>query len=47
MVTNFSDFSIPGGEFGPTMKLRRHFVLEKYDREIRKMYGEEEAKDKN
>ncbi|XP_077174470.1 long-chain-fatty-acid--CoA ligase ACSBG1 isoform X2 [Paroedura picta] len=32
------DFSIAGGEFGPTMKLRRQAVLEKYRDEIEAFY---------
>ena len=24
------DFSVPGGELGPTLKMKRHFVLEQY-----------------
>ncbi|XP_043933397.1 long-chain-fatty-acid--CoA ligase ACSBG1 [Protopterus annectens] len=35
------DFSIPGGEFGPTMKLKRSVVTEKYKNEIEKLYKEE------
>ncbi|XP_066557909.1 long-chain-fatty-acid--CoA ligase ACSBG1 isoform X2 [Amia ocellicauda] len=34
------DFSIPGGELGPTMKLRRPCVLEMYRDEIEKFYTE-------
>ncbi|XP_053128902.1 long-chain-fatty-acid--CoA ligase ACSBG1 isoform X2 [Hemicordylus capensis] len=32
------DFSIAGGEFGPTMKLKRHTVVEKYKAEIDSFY---------
>ncbi|XP_061881058.1 long-chain-fatty-acid--CoA ligase ACSBG2-like isoform X2 [Entelurus aequoreus] len=35
------DFSIPGGELGPTMKLRRAFVVEKYRDKIHEMYSVE------
>ena len=34
-----SDFSIPGGEIGPTMKLKRHFVLKKYCDNVEKLYA--------
>ena len=33
------DFSIGGGELGPTMKLKRHFVLEKYSAQINNIYN--------
>uniref|UniRef100_T1JCU5 long-chain-fatty-acid--CoA ligase n=1 Tax=Strigamia maritima TaxID=126957 RepID=T1JCU5_STRMM len=33
------DFSLPGGEFGPSMKLKRQFVLEKYKDVIDKLYA--------
>ena len=33
------DFSLPGGELGPTLKLKRHFVLQKYAAEINKFYA--------
>jgi long-chain-fatty-acid--CoA ligase ACSBG len=32
------DFTIPGGELGPTLKLRRHIVLAKYKETIDKFY---------
>ena len=34
-----TDFSVPGGELGPTLKLKRHIVLEKYAESIRNMYN--------
>ena len=36
------DFSIQGGEFGPTMKLKRHAVLKKYCQEIENLYHDKE-----
>ena len=36
-----TDFSLPGGELGPTLKLKRHFVLEKYRKKIDNFYGVE------
>ena len=33
-----NDFSLEGGELTPTLKIRRHVVLEKYSREIEEMY---------
>ena len=32
------DFSIPGGELGPTLKLKRYFVYDKYKPVINEMY---------
>lgn len=34
-----TDFSLPGGELGPTMKLKRHYVLKKYETQIRNFYN--------
>lgn len=34
-----TDFSIPGGEIGPTMKVKRHFVLKKYVDNVEKLYS--------
>ena len=31
-------FSVPGGEFGPTLKLRRHFVIKIYHNLIESFY---------
>ncbi|QQP37290.1 AcylCoA synthetase bubblegum family member 2 (Silurana), partial [Caligus rogercresseyi] len=33
------DFSVSGGELGPTLKLKRHFVSKKYDTQIRNFYN--------
>ena len=32
------EFSIAGGEFGPTLKLRRHIIVKKYQHELDRMY---------
>jgi len=34
-----TDFSIPGGEIGPTMKVKRHFVMKKYSDNVDKLYA--------
>jgi len=34
-----TDFSIPGGEIGPTMKIKRHFVMKKYCDNVDKLYA--------
>ena len=39
------EFSISTGELGPTLKLKRHVVTEKYGAEIDRMYSPEEIKD--
>ena len=33
-----TDFSLAGGELTPTLKIKRHFVTEKYEAEIEEMY---------
>ena len=33
-----TDFSLAGGELTPTLKIKRHFVTEKYEKEIEEMY---------
>lgn len=32
------DFSVPGGELGPTLKLKRHVVMQKYKNDIQQVY---------
>ena len=34
-----TDFSLPGGELGPTLKLKRHSVLKKYAGAINDIYN--------
>ena len=34
-----TDFSVPGGELGPTLKLKRHCVMTNYAESIRNMYN--------
>jgi len=36
-----SDFSLAGGELTPTMKMKRHFIEEKYQKKIDQMYEHE------
>lgn len=36
-----SDFSLAGGELTPTMKMKRHFIEEKYEKQIQQMYEHE------
>jgi len=33
------EFSIPGGELGPTLKIRRQEVMKNYQREVEQIYG--------
>ena len=39
------EFSISSGELGPTLKLKRHVVTEKYRAQIDQMYSPQETKD--
>jgi len=34
-----TDFSVPGGELGPTLKLKRHYVISKYETQITNLYN--------
>ena len=34
-----NDFSVDGGEFTPTLKLKRKYVVQKYAKEIENMYS--------
>lgn len=36
-----SDFSLAGGELTPTMKMKRHFIEDKYEKKINQMYEHE------
>ena len=33
------DFSIPGGEIGPTMKVKRQTITKMYQKQIEKIYA--------
>jgi long-subunit acyl-CoA synthetase (AMP-forming) len=33
------DFTIPGGEFTPTLKFKRKIILHRYNNEIEKVYN--------
>ena len=33
-----NEFSVPSGELGPTLKLKRFFVAKKYEDLVNKMY---------
>ena len=35
-----TEFTISGGEVGPTLKIKRHIVQKKYSKEINAMYGD-------
>ncbi|XP_077120324.1 long-chain-fatty-acid--CoA ligase ACSBG1 isoform X1 [Ranitomeya variabilis] len=35
------DFSIAGGEMGPTMKIKRHAILDKYNKDVEAFYSPE------
>ena len=37
-----TEFSIAGGELGPTMKIKRHVVESKYAKEIEHMYTQDD-----
>jgi long-subunit acyl-CoA synthetase (AMP-forming) len=37
-LSHLQDFSVPGGELGPTLKMKRHVVLEKNLMEVEKFY---------
>ena len=33
-----SEFSVQSGELTPTLKVKRHFILKKYEKEIDELY---------
>lgn len=35
------DFTLPGGEMTPTMKIKRHTIMEQYKKKIDQMYEHE------
>ena len=34
-----ADFSVPGGELGPTLKMKRHVVLQKNHEHVERFYA--------
>lgn len=33
------DFTIPGGEFTPTLKFKRNVIIQKYNKEVEEIYN--------